>query len=636
MRFSQDFLTRLRDGVPLSQLVGRAVTWDRRKSQPGKGDFWACCPFHHEKTPSFHVDDKKGFYHCFGCHQSGDALRFLTDHDGLDFPDAVKTLADLAGVPLPEEREAEPASTRRARADRAALEAAEALYQATLWGSGGAGARDYAVRRGFSEETLRAFGFGLAPGTQGFVVRQLVREGHPEDALERAGLAVRRDGGPLRDRFRGRLMVPIHDSRGRLVGFGGRTLESREPKYLNSPETALFDKSALLFNAHRARGPAHRANRLYVVEGYLDAIALAQAGVEETVASLGTALTEAQVKLAWQLADEPVLCFDGDAAGRAAAHRAIDRILPLLSGGRSFHFLALPEGQDPDDLVRSGGRDAFEALAARATPLVEAVFERELEKGADTPERLAALESRLETIAGTIADERVGRLYRSAFREKLFQLRRHRSTPASRPAPPARRGPPLSAPAAPDRALIELERITLGLLLLRPHFIERFEDKIGAETFVIAAHAGFAALLCETYGRVLPDGTEALMAALPESGRMCLGEVWGEPVAGIGPRLKERFSILGAAPPDDFLERCLALFLDKLNLRAERAQLEAEPQRLAERGDRGEARLLALWAAVADRSGEIAEREQALADEAAAIRRSNVAGGNQPPATTRP
>lgn len=634
MRFSQDFLARLRDAVPLSEVVGRAVTWDRRKSQPGKGDFWACCPFHHERTPSFHVDDRKGFYHCFGCQASGDALRFLTDHGGLDFPDAVKALAEMAGVSLPDAAAPQPEGARRARAERAALEAAAALFEATLWGAGGAGARDYAVRRGFSEETLRAFGFGLAPGTQGFLVRQLLREGHTEEALERAGLAVRRDGGPLRDRFRGRLMVPIHDARGRIVGFGGRTLEGREPKYLNSPETPLFDKSALLYNAHRARGPAHRAGRLYVVEGYLDAVALAQAGVEEVVASLGTALTEAQVRLAWQLAEEPVLCFDGDKAGRAAAHRAIDRILPLLSQGHSFHFLALPEGQDPDDLVRSGGREAFEACAARAKPLVDAVFEREVEKGAETPERFAALEARLEGLAGTIADERVARLYRSAFRERLFQLRRQR--PASRPAPPARRGAPLAAPAAADRTLVDLERITLGLLLLRPRLIERFEDRIDAETFLIAAHAGFAGLLCETYGRVLPETTEELIAALPESARMVLGEVWGDPAAAVGPRLVERFTILGANPPDVFIERCVALFLDKLNLRVERARLEAEPARLAEAGDGCEARLISLWTAIADRAGEIAEREQALADEAAAIRRNPAAEGNHPPATTRP
>ena len=655
MRFSQDFLTRLREGVPLSQVVGRAVSWNRRKSQPGKGDYWACCPFHHEKTPSFHVDDRKGFYHCFGCQQSGDALRFLTDHDGLDFPDAVKTLADLAGIalPTPEEGDAEPESARHAKADRAALEAAAVLFQSTLWGAQGASARSYARDRGLTEETLHTFGFGLSPGTQGALVRQLVRDGHPEEALERAGLAVRRDGGPLRDRFRGRLMVPIHDARGRIVAFGGRSLDGREPKYLNSPETALFDKSTLLFNAHRARGPAHRANRLFVVEGYLDAIALAQAGVAEVVASLGTALTEAQVKRAWQLADEPVLCFDGDAAGRTAAHRACDRIVPLLTGGKSFHFLALPQGQDPDDVVRAGGREAFDGLTARAMPLVDAIFEREWDKGAETPERLAALEGRLDTIAATIADERLGRLYRSAFREKLFQKRRERpsgyagATPRRQPGRIARgpaserggrpsgRGAALSPPASAENALIELERITLGLFLLHPRFLEAFEDRLGAETFSASAHAGFAATMCETYGRVLPETAHDLMRALPQSARMCLSEVWGDPSAAVGPRLVARFSILAIDPPEDFLERCVALFLDKLNLRAEQAQLETEPARVAEDGEAGEARLLRLWTAVTESSSAIAEREQALADEAATIRRNGPRASGTPPATTQ-
>jgi DNA primase len=425
-------------------------------------------------------------------------------------------------------------------------------------------------------------------------------------------------------------MVPIHDGRGRIVGFGGRTLEDREPKYLNSPETALFDKSALLFNMHRARGPVHRSGRLFIVEGYLDAVALAQAGVEEVVASLGTALTQEQVKRAWQLADEPVLCFDGDRAGRAAAHRAMDRIIPQLAGGRSFSFLALPEGQDPDDLVRAGGREAFEQLARSATPLVDAVFAREAEKGTDTPERLAALEERLEAIAKTIPDERLARLYRSAFRERVFQMRRPR-----REAKAAKvTAPPLSAPAGPDRALLDLERIILGLFILRPAFIERFEEKITADTFVSEAHAGFATLLAETYNATLPDTAEALVAALPESGRMCLAEVWGEGGHAVGPRLRERFSIIDCDPDDAFLGRCASVFIDRLNLRAEMAELAGEPRRLARAGEAEEARLLSLSTAVQDHLNALLEAERELAEEAAMLRRRKARGGTDSPATT--
>lgn len=621
MRFTPDFLALLREKVPLSQILARAVTWDRRKSQPGRGDFWGCCPFHQEKTPSFHVDDRKGFYHCFGCHASGDHLTFLTEHEGLDFPDAVKALAALAGEALPEPDRPEPAHVQTRRLERRALEAAAALFETTLWSGAGADARAYAHGRGFSEETLRAFGFGLAPAAAGALVRHLGREGFSEPTVEGAGLAVRRDG-TLRDRFRARLMVPIHDARGGLVGFGGRTLEGREPKYLNSPQSDLFDKSTLLFNAHRARGPAHRSGRLVIVEGYLDAVALAEAGIAEAVASLGTALTEAQIARAWQIADEPVLCFDGDAAGRAAAHRAMDRIVPALAVGRSFQFVALPEGQDPDDLVRSGGRAAVERLLAKATPLVEAVFQREVERGTDTPERMAALEARLEAIAGSIADERVRRLYRAAFRERCFQLRRVATTSA-RPVPrsaAAGRAVPLPQPSGADRALLDLERIALGLLILQPSFLDAFGERLGDTMFVSEAHRAFAGLLLETYAQILPQDAAALIAALPERARLVLGEVWGAADDPVGARLLERFSILECEPDASFLARCMTLFLDRLALRAELAELRQEPERVAASGG-GEARLLLLSAAVAAQRSHLQDEERLLADEAAALRK---------------
>lgn len=630
MRFSPDLLASLRERVPLSEIVGRAVTWDRRKSQPGKGDYWACCPFHQEKSPSFHVEDRKGRFHCFGCHASGDHLTFLIEHDGLDFVDAVKALAERAGVPLEEAPRAE-AAERRRREVRSALEAAAALYAETLWSSPGRTARDYATGRGFSEVTLRAFGFGLAPSGQGFLSRALAKDGFREDDLEAVGLAVRRDGA-LRDRFRGRLMVPIHDGRGKIVGFGGRTVEGRDPKYLNSPETPLFDKSRLLFNAHRARGPAHRAERLVIVEGYLDAVALAQAGVEEVVASLGTALTEDQIRLAWAMADEPVLCFDGDDAGRAAANRAIDRILPQLAPGKSFGFLALPDGEDPDDLVRAGGRAAFEALAGAAVPLVEAVFRREVEKGADTPERLAALEARLDALVATIPDERVGRLYRSAFRDRLFDLRRIRSGPSNR-RPPAAPRASIAPPAAVDRALLDLERIALGLLVLRPRFIEAFGERLGTETFNNEAHAGFAALLVEVQSRSGAATADDLLAALPDRARLTLSEIWGDAGHPVGPRLLERFSVLECEPDDAFLARCMTLFLNRLQLRAEVAELAAEPRRFASAGGGAEGRLLSMSASVDARRNALADAERALADEAALLRRRRATSGtNSPPA----
>ncbi|UOM33086.1 DNA primase [Acuticoccus sp. I52.16.1] len=663
MRFSQDFLAGLRERVPLSSIVGKTVTWDRRKSQPGRGDFWACCPFHQERSPSFHVDDRKGFYHCFGCHESGDHITFMTSHGGLDFLDAVKQLAEEAGVPLPERDREEPRQMRERRVQRGALEAAAALYQSTLWSSTGHEARRYAVGRGFSEETLKAFDFGLAPSVQGAVIRALGADGVSETEMERTGLAVRRDGR-LRDRFVGRLMVPIHDKSGKIVGFGGRSLDGREPKYLNSPQTPLFDKSKLLFNAHRARGPAHRANRLFIVEGYFDAIALAQAGIGEVVASCGTALTEDQIALAWSMADEPILTFDGDKAGRMAAQRVIDRVLPLLQGGRSVQFLHLPEGQDPDDLIQDGGRDAFEALAAKAVPLVDALFAREADKGADTPERLAALDDRLDALVATIADERLAKNYRAALRERAWDLRRTRRAERPRQGGTGRGGAagggqwrggqwrsgpggdgqgswsgggagmrlqppsaPIAAPVGADRALIDLERITLGLMVLRPHFIERFAETLGASAFKSEAHAGFAALLTETYASHLPETSGDLIAALPQRALMCLGEIWGEAEAPVGPRLLQRFAILECDPDEAFLGRCMSLFVDRLALRSEMDELASEPQRMVARRGDDDGRLIRLTVAFQEHQTRLQNAERELADEAAAMRRKKATTG---------
>lgn len=624
MRLSPDFLAELRERVPLSSIVGRAVTWDRNKTQAGRGDYWACCPFHQEKTPSFHVDDRKGYYHCFGCHASGDHLAFLMEHDGLPFLEAAEKLADAAGVALPQEGRPEPRAVRERASLRTALEAAAAFYARTLKGPDGRDAREYAQGRGITRDALATFAFGLAPSAPGALLSHLKAEGIGADIAQKAGLAAQRDGGGHRDRFRGRLMVPIHDARGAIVGFGGRTLEGRDPKYLNSPQTALFDKSTLLFNAHRARGPAHRAGRLVLVEGYMDAIALAVHGIGEVVASLGTALTDEQIQKAWTLADEPTLCFDGDAAGRAAAHRAIDRIVPALTVGRSFQFMALPNGQDPDDFLRAEGREAFEARLAAATPLVDAVFEREVERGTDTPERMAALEARLEALAASIKEERVGRLYREAFRQRCFELRRTATRPQAPPkrgsGTPARAARMVPPPATADRALLDLERILLGLLIYRPRFIENFGDALSDAVFVNEAHAAFAGMLLEAHACDLPEDAAELLAILPQRARLLVSELWGAADEAPGRRLLERFSILECEPDDRFLERCMTLFLDRLALRAELAELHEEPRRM-EAGAAGETRLLSLSAAIAAHRTKLQDEERNLADEAAALRR---------------
>jgi DNA primase len=408
-------LNSIRNRLPISAVVGRRVTFDRRKSQPARGDFWACCPFHKENTPSFHCNDRRGIYHCFGCGATGDHFKFVTETEGLTFGEAVERLAGDAGVALPQpdprERERE-----MVRVDLAgACEIAAKFFEGRLRSPEGKPARDYLVRRGLTERTVVEFRMGYAPAERDALKRHLVQNGVTEETAIAAGLLIKpEDGRGSYDRFRGRVMIPIHDERGRVVAFGGRTLDPEgQPKYLNSPETPLFHKGTMLFNVHRAREAAHKSGTIIVTEGYLDAIAVFQAGIRNVVAALGTAFTEDHIAKLWRFAPEPVICFDGDKAGVSAAHRAIDRILPALKSGFSFNFCFLPDGQDPDDLVRAGGADALLAEIGKARPLSEVLWERET-SGAriDTPERKAALEARLHDLIRTIPDHIVARAYR--------------------------------------------------------------------------------------------------------------------------------------------------------------------------------------------------------------------------------
>jgi DNA primase len=405
---STAWLDELRARTVLSAVISPTVKLIRA------GREWkACCPFHQEKTPSFTVNDDKGFYHCFGCGAHGDAIRFLTDQRGMPFMDAVKELASKAGMDVPA-----PDPKAKERADRAAsltdvMAEAARWYSEQLNGLAGAEARDYLKRRGIDAATVQRFGLGLAPDNRTGLKRALEKLG--EDQLIETGMLIQPEEGGKEsyDRFRGRLMIPIRDPRGRIIGFGGRILGAGEPKYLNSPETILFDKGRTLYNLDRA-GPASRAaRRLIVVEGYMDVIALDQAGIAEVVAPNGTALTEAQLERLWRLEPSPILCFDGDAAGRKAAVRAALRALPHLRPDRTLRFVELPPGQDPDDLIRSGGREAFEALLASPEPLDTRLWRHELEvQPLTTPEARAGLRQRLIEHASAIADQALGRLYR--------------------------------------------------------------------------------------------------------------------------------------------------------------------------------------------------------------------------------
>jgi DNA primase catalytic core len=381
---------------------------------------------------AFALDDNILTGNCFGCGAHGDAIRWMTDQRGLSFMDAVKELAATAGmdVPAPDPRAAK--QQEEAKSLRDVTAAAADWFTAQLDGIDGADARAYLTKRGISDATRRAFGFGLAPDSR-TKLKTALKE-FPVPMLVEAGMLIAVDDKEPYDRFRGRLMIPIRDARGRVIAFGGRIMGDGEPKYLNSPDTPLFDKGRILYNLDRASPASRHTNRIIVVEGYMDVIALTEAGIADTVAPLGTALTEAQLGLLWRMVPVPILCFDGDAAGQKAAMRAAMRALPLLRPGYSLAFATLPVGQDPDDLVRSGGAGALEALLSEAKPLVDRLWAHELAAApVSTPEERAALKSRVIALADSIADADVRHHYREAFRERLDTLfTRPRSAPPPR------------------------------------------------------------------------------------------------------------------------------------------------------------------------------------------------------------
>lgn len=414
MSLSPAFLDELRARTSLSALIGNTT-----KLQKAGREMRGCCPFHNEKTPSFYVNDDKGFYHCFGCSAHGDAIRWMTDQRGLPFIDAVKELAQAAGMEMPAQDRASAERAERAKGLHEAMADAAAWFVDQLGGLGGGDARALLDRRGLTAETARAFGIGFAPDSRGRLKAALKDYGEP--LLVEAGMLIQVEGKDPYDRFRGRLMIPIRDARGRVIAFGGRVLDGGEPKYLNSPDTPLFDKGRTLYNLDRAAPAARKTNRVLVVEGYMDVIALAQAGIAEAVAPLGTALTEAQLERLWRMADVPILCFDGDAAGQKAAIRAAHRALPMLAPGRSLQFVTLPQGQDPDDLVKAGGAAAMEKLLAEPQPLVDRLWQVELAaEPLDTPEQRAGLGSRLRNLARQISDEGVRNEYLATFNRMVW------------------------------------------------------------------------------------------------------------------------------------------------------------------------------------------------------------------------
>ena len=469
MTLSPAFLDELRARTLLSAVISPSVKLIRA------GREWkACCPFHNEKTPSFTINDEKGFYHCFGCGAHGDAIRFLTDARGLPFMDAVKELAAKAGIEVPA-----PDPQARERAERTStltdvMASCQKWFAEQLAGIEGAEAREYLKKRGIGPATVTRFGIGLAPEGRNKLKAALSSLG--EDKLVETGMLIKPDEGETYDRFRGRLMIPIRDARGRVIAFGGRILGAGEPKYLNSPDTPLFDKGRTLYNLDLASPATRSARRLIVVEGYMDVIALDRAGIAEAVAPNGTAVTEAQLERMWRLDPNPILCFDGDSAGQKAAIRAAARALPLLGPERTLRFVELPSGQDPDDVVRNGGRDAVEALLSTPEPLVDRLWRHELQaQPLTTPEARAGLRQRLIEHSQAIRDQALARLYRDEWLRRFqdevnpprqFQpFQRRQFQPGQRGGRFQQFKPP-AGPAAKAIAVTGVDRLMARALIL--------------------------------------------------------------------------------------------------------------------------------------------------------------------------
>lgn len=446
MRYPPSILDEIRARLPVSHVVGRRVKLKRQGRE-----YTGLSPFKHERTPSFTVNDRKGFYHCFASGEHGDIFKFVMMMEGLSFPEAVERLAQEAGVSLP--RAAPEAERDEADRDRLSrlMEASCAFFEVCLREPQGGQARAYLERRGLTEDDVRAFRLGFAPSSRSALKGRLADLGYRQEEMARAGMLVSGEDIPVSyDRFRNRLMFPIGGLNGRIIAFGGRAIEADQtPKYLNSPETPLFHKGAVLYNAASARPAAHERGFVVAAEGYVDVIALARAGVPNAVAPLGTALTPEQLRLLWRMADEPILCFDGDAAGQKAACRAVETALPFLTPGKSLRFVFLPEGQDPDDMLRRAGPQALRSALEQTLPLIDVLWAKELAAGDwSTPERRAALERRFGALCQTIADGAIRTHYLRDLRGRLFAHWRASGDPfRAGNRPPSHRPPSYGPPS---------------------------------------------------------------------------------------------------------------------------------------------------------------------------------------------
>jgi len=571
MSLPPGFLDDLRTRLSLTDVVGKKVVWDARKSNQGKGDMWAPCPFHQEKTASFHVDDRKGFYYCFGCHAKGDAISFVRETENVGFMEAVQILAGEAGMPMPErDPEAQKKADRRTQLAEV-MEAAVRHYRMQLNTSAAAESRDYLARRGLDAAAQERFEVGYAPDLRQGVFTALTEKGTAPDLIIDAGLAAKPDdGGAPYDRFRGRILFPIRDARGRCIGLGGRSLDpNARAKYLNSPETELFDKGRSLYNHAPAREAAGKGAPLIVAEGYMDVIALVQAGFGASVAPLGTAITEDQLRLLWRISPEPIVALDGDRAGVQAAMRLMDLALPLIEAGQSLRFAIMPEGQDPDDIIRAGGAAAMQALLDAAEPMVALLWRRETEgKVFDSPERRAALDKSLREALRRIADPSLRRHYGDEVNQRrrdLFAPKRAAFVQGGVPRRAGGRWQPPPAGANPDTkgSLLAAasgavedhlrEAVILAICMTHPDQIDPFMDDLERLDLADPDHAAIRDALIAEAGAASSDSIAAIVGDAALEKLLRPGHVRNAPALH--------------SADSDFVAMCLGEELTKLSAR---------------------------------------------------------------------
>ena len=477
------FLDEIRAKVPIADVVGQRVKLVRKGRE-----YTGLCPFHNEKTPSFTVNEAKGFYHCFGCGAHGDVIKFEMEAGGLPFMDAVTKLANRAGLKVPQfSRENEEEAKHRSSWYEI-MELACGFFEKNLLLPSGHEALDYLTRRGFDNSIIKKFRLGYAPDNNGLHAYLTSKNVSESDMIE-LGLAVLSEkNGKVYDFFRNRVIIPIFDKRDRIIGYGGRVMGNEQPKYLNSPETPIFNKRKVLYNLNYARDKAYENKRIVICEGYMDVIAQSKYGFDYAVAPLGTALTEDQIQEAWKICPEPTLCFDGDGAGIRAAIRSVDRVLPILKAGYSLKYVFLPDKMDPDEFLKAKGAEEYEKAITNTMPLADLLWRKNIQaQPTNTPEQKAMFEKNIYEEIAKITDEKVRGYYQQDMRNRIYSELRAPQQPAAKisAAGTQRQTPPPARRIVREQLKVrhnldeKVARFILSAFVCYPELIGEFEEKVG-------------------------------------------------------------------------------------------------------------------------------------------------------------